>query len=239
MKADRISCPPGRSRGGRVLVVTLIAVLSFSSAAGMRDISVLVLTAGASICATYVFCRFRARAREVRVTRQLEFHLPLLMERIVMAVESGLDIIPAVGVILELEQQERTLRSSPSLNPVTVLLEKVYDLSQAGVPFEKALSETALRSNCGAVRHAFVHLGLAHREGGEVMGPLRELSDATQLYYQETIELEIAALPAKATLPLVLTFAGLIILFISTPLVQISSITRESTPHSGGVHAFP
>jgi hypothetical protein len=55
--------------------------------------------------------------------------------------------------------------------------------------------------------------------------PLKELSDATQSFYQETIEEEIARLPVKATLPLLCTFAGLIIFFITSPLIQVITMT--------------
>jgi hypothetical protein len=72
-----------------------------------------------------------------------------------------------------------------------------------------------------------VHLSLAHKEGGELIRPLRELSDATQLSYQERVEEEIAKLPVKAVLPLVITFTGLIICFLTVPLVQVSSLTQK------------
>jgi hypothetical protein len=60
--------------------------------------------------------------------------------------------------------------------------------------------------------------------------PLRELSDATQLYYQETLEEEVAAMPVKATVPLVITFAGLIMIFVAMPLVQVMSMMKRSMP---------
>jgi hypothetical protein len=73
-----------------------------------------------------------------------------------------------------------------------------------------------------SVKHALVHLGLAYKQGGEVVRPLKELSDATQQQYQETIEEEIAKLPVKAVVPLVLTFTGLIVCFLTVPVMQIS-----------------
>ena len=78
-----------------------------------------------------------------------------------------------------------------------------------------------------SVRHAFVHFGLAYKQGGEIVRPLRELSDATQAHYQECIEEEIARLPVRAVLPLVVTFAGLIICFLTVPLIQVGSIAGK------------
>ena len=83
---------------------------------------------------------------------------------------------------------------------------------------------------CSALRHAFIHLAMAYREGGELIMPLRELSDSTQLYFQESVEEDIAKMPAKATLPLLLTFAGLIICFVTVPLVQVLDMTSNAIP---------
>jgi hypothetical protein len=82
---------------------------------------------------------------------------------------------------------------------------------------------------CGAVRHCFIHLAVAHEEGGELVMPLKELSDSTQLYYQETVDEEIAKLPVKATMPLLLTFAGLILLFLTSPLVQVTKLFSSTS----------
>jgi hypothetical protein len=76
------------------------------------------------------------------------------------------------------------------------------------------------------VKHALIHVGLAHRQGGEIVRPLKELSDATQLAYQEVVEEQISRLPVKAVLPLVITFTGLIVCFLTVPLMQVSSLTK-------------
>jgi hypothetical protein len=101
-------------------------------------------------------------------------------------------------------------------------------LTEAGLGFEQSLREVSGIVNCSALRHAFIHLAVAQKEGGELVMPLKELSDATQLYYQESIEEDIAKLPVKATMPLVCTFAGLIICFITAPLLQVISLTSQA-----------
>jgi hypothetical protein len=59
--------------------------------------------------------------------------------------------------------------------------------------------------------------------------PLKELSDATQTAYQEVVEEEIAKLPVKAVLPLILTFAGLIVCFLTVPFIQVGVIASKVT----------
>jgi len=155
--------------------------------------------------------------------RRCLFCLPLTMERLVMGVQAGLDLLAALSVILKDEEE------TPTNDPILELLGIVMKLTESGLPFEHALREVGQRVRITSIRHVFTHLAIAHREGGELVMPLKELSDATQTMYQETIEEEIAKLPVKATLPLLCTFAGLIICFITSPLIQVIMMTAEAS----------
>jgi Flp pilus assembly protein TadB len=160
--------------------------------------------------------RRRKERRAARLLKSMELNLPMTMERIVMAVGSGLDIVPALREA-----------SSRVTDPVSVLLSEVVDLAEAGLPVADSLRSVSRGVPCSAVKHCFVHLALAYQQGGELVRPLKELSDATQTYYQESVEEEIAKLPVKAVLPLVLTFAGLIVCFLTIPLIQVGSLTSK------------
>ena len=154
------------------------------------------------------------RGRKDRLTKlfiqRLEFSLPMAMERMVMAVGSGLDIIPA---LVEAARK--------STDPVSDIFRRIVALSESGLRVEQAIALVAEEVPSSAVKHALVHLGLAYKQGGEVVRPLKELSDATQTQYQETVEEEISKLPVKAVVPLVLTFTGLIVCFLTVPIVQV------------------
>ncbi len=173
----------------------------------------------ASVLGVFAGRIYKSRQREVRAkkeVRSLEFYLPAVMERIVMAVGSGLDIVPAL--------QEA---SRDGKDPVSGLLAQVVRLSEGGTPVDAAFESVATQTKSVSVRHALTHLALAHRQGGEIVRPLKELSDATQTAYQETVEEMIAKLPVKAVLPLVLTFTGLIICFLTVPLMQVGAIATK------------
>lgn len=158
----------------------------------------------------------RKVARDKLRLRKMEFYLPTVMERIVMAVGSGLDVIPAL--------REASYKGK---DPVSELMRWIVSLSESGTPVEVAFEMASKRPVTSSVKHACIHLGLAYRQGGEIVRPLKELSDATQVAYQETVEEQIAKLPVKAVLPLVLTFTGLIVCFLTVPLMQVGSITKE------------
>jgi len=162
----------------------------------------------------------------------IEFYLPLVMERIVMAVEAGLDIISAVQVVVEIEIDLKNtyeqLGKDYQINPVTKLFQNVLKLLNVGFTFEAALNEVSNTVENSSIKHAFIHIALAQKEGGEVIMPLRELSDTTQLQYQENFEELIAKLPIKATLPLISIFTGLIIVFLTGPIIQIITISQSA-----------
>jgi Flp pilus assembly protein TadB len=160
----------------------------------------------------------RKDAREKLRLRKMEFYLPTVMERIVMAVGSGLDVVPAL--------REASYRGK---DPVSELMRWIVALSESGTPVGSAFEVASQQRVPSSVKHACIHLGLAYRQGGEIVRPLRELSDAAHVAYQETVEEQIATLPVKAVLPLVLTFTGLIICFLTVPLMQVGSLTKEVT----------
>lgn len=175
----------------------------------------------------YLARESRLRRRSHDYTGALEFFLPVVMERLVMAVQSGLDIIAALGAIIELERVAVS-DDDKRVDPVTRLFMLVHRLAERGLTFGQALEEVAAAVECGAVRHCFIHLAVAHEEGGELVMPLKELSDSTQLYYQETVDEQIAKLPVKATLPLLCTFTGLILFFLTSPLMQLTKLSAST-----------
>ncbi len=163
--------------------------------------------------------RRRRRVTKARkLLRQCERNLPVVMERIVMAVSTGLDIIPALG------EAARGGR-----DPVSEDLERIVALAEGGAPVDDAIRGVSENSPSPAVKHALIHLRLAHQQGGELVRPLKELSDATQTAYQEVVEEEIAKLPVKAVMPLMLTFAGLIVCFLTVPFIQVGVIASKVT----------
>jgi Flp pilus assembly protein TadB len=202
---------------GSILAAILYVIfLKFS-------LSSLLVAAFVGLCAGELYhSRKTDRNKKLRL-KKMEYYLPTVMERIVMAVSSGLDIVPAL--------REASYKAN---DPVSHLMSWIVELAESGTPVAAAFDTASKRDDVTpSVKHACAHLALAHRQGGEIVRPLKELSDATQLAYQESIEEHIARLPVKAVLPLVLTFAGLIVCFLTVPLMQVGSIMQEVASVSG------
>jgi len=216
-----------------------LAALLYHLVRGRAEVGAVLLSCGVGLGLGYLASQMLYRRRQARFIRELEFFLPIVMERMVMAVQSGLDVIPALKAIVALDRKQSADGLSENekpdgkhwaTDPVSRLLAVVCRLTEAGLSFEQALRDIAGQIECPALRHAFIHLAVAQREGGEVIMPLRELSDSTQLYYQESVEEEIAKLPVKATMPLLCTFAGLVIFFITSPIIQVLEMTMKAMP---------
>jgi Flp pilus assembly protein TadB len=211
-EADR---KKGRMRAwvlGAFSVVVLQVILS----GGRLSLHPMFMLGGSLIAE--MWWQRRQQSAQRRYIRQIEFYLPTVMERVVMAVGAGFDILPA---LLEAARGSR--------DPVSQILKRAADFMNSGLGLEEALNAAVGKVECPALKHVCVHLSLAHRQGGELVRPLRELGDSTQAYYQETIEEEIAKLPVKAVVPLVLTFAGLIVCFLTVPIIQLGSLTSKVT----------
>lgn len=164
------------------------------------------------------WARQRGRRRAAIERRFSESNLPMVMERLVMAVGTGLDVIPAL--------KEAAMDGR---DPVSRAIRRIVRLAEGGLSVEDSIKTVSDEACSPAAKHAFMHIRLAYQQGGEVVRPLRELSDATQTAYQEGIEEEIAKLPVKAVVPLLLTFAGLIVCFLTVPLIQVGSIAQKVT----------
>lgn len=184
------------------------------------------------IAGSYIVQSRLEKRRHNRIIEEIEYSLPLFMERMVMAAEAGLDVIPALKAVVEFDETKDSKHKN-SLTSIATLLRRVITLTEQGVSFERALDEVSRTTASRSFHHACIHLNIAFKEGGELIGPLRELSDSTQLLYQETVEEEIAKLPVKATLPLVMTFGGLVLCILAMPLVQILSFTGTLVTQGG------
>jgi Flp pilus assembly protein TadB len=214
-------------------LIASAAVVGAYSLIGNPSFPALLVAGGLTIVVISSYLKRKNQGAQAQRIREIEFFLPIIMERIVMAVQSGFDVLGSIKIVIEYDSQRRAHAfhaSQKKVDPVTELMREVCQLAEAGRGLEDSLNEVAGKIQCPALRHAFIHLALAHKEGGELVMPLRELSDSTQAYYQESVEEEIAKMPVKATFPLLLTFAGLIIFFLIPPLIQVVDMTSKAVP---------
>jgi hypothetical protein len=151
-----------------------------------------------------------------------ERQLPLLLEQLVMYAQSGKDIPTCIESIVE-NDQERAWYPRALIEP----FEKLITRSRSGVGFSECLASGAAEAQSPLVRHVFMYLIGGYRDGTEVCSLLTELSDATQQLVEDRAEERIAKLPALATAPLIISFSGLLLIFLSIPLLRILGQLKE------------
>lgn len=154
-------------------------------------------------------------------------NLPMTLEKLLIAIHSGLDVVPALKVV--------TTTSGP-LNPASRAFHRVVLLIEGGATVESALEQVASNSRSVPLKHVLLHLKVAHSRGGDLSFPLRELADATQVTYEQSIEEEIAVLPIKATAPLLCTFLGLLIIFLTGPIIGVVTAAQSEKIDSSQPH---
>ena len=94
----------------------------FSAAAFVLGRSVLLgpqpfgiaLSGVMGFCLGYLYVQRREKNLKNRYIKEIEYFLPIVMERVVMAVQAGLDIIAALQAILELESNFQDLEKRES-----------------------------------------------------------------------------------------------------------------------------
>jgi type II secretory pathway component PulF len=152
-------------------------------------------------------------------------YLPIVVERIVMAINAGHDVYSAVKKVVTYSDDYEIKFNS---DPVTSHLRNVCNLTDNGLSFDNALKLEILNINSPQLKHVFLYLSIAHIEGGSLSEPLIELADSMQTYYQDTIEHQIAKLPIKATIPLVITFGGMVICFLTIPVIRLLNFIAKN-----------
>ncbi len=201
-----------------VFIFLLVIICGVRDFLDYKKVAIIFIIAGSLL----IFLRsYLISQRKEKINLSFQYALPLMMERLMMTIESGQDVISGLKLIVT---QDSDIGSSK--NSLLKMFAKVLDCTEQGLTFTQSLREVSAECPVAAVRHSLIHLALAYEQGGELIVPLRELSDATQLQYQELVEERIAKLPVKATIPLLLLFAGLIILFVTPPVLEVITLTN-------------
>lgn len=164
----------------------------------------------ALLCALY-FLRWKSQD----VEREVLFQTPLVLESLILLVESGAGILPALGALSESYRQRR------SSNPVLRFLDFVYQLSTRGIPFADALQQASKLTQVRVLRHVLLHLDVSGSEGGSVVPSLRSLAEHAHTEWRLSVEQRVKRLENMVVFPVFASVMGLLILTASVPMVPL------------------
>ena len=208
--------------------VSLAFAIFFGSGIESRPkfILILVISAYCGYAAYLMFLRWRER----EVKRQILFGLPIFLESMILIVESGIGLLPALSRVVK----TRTGRSGY----VHEIFGIVYQLSSSGVPFGRALEMVSEKLSNRTLQHVLLHLELSGVEGGELVPSLRSLSEHVHKEWQLSVEERVKRLENLVVFPVFLCVIGLVLLTAAVPLVSVIGLREKLQAAKGGVGAI-
>ena len=152
--------------------------------------------------------------------RQILFQLPLVMESLILLVESGLGILPAIEKIAKTNKEDH--------NSVSKALAEVYRLSSGGLSLNNALEKVAARSEVRILKHILLHLDISGNEGGELIPSLQSLSEHAYTEWKVSVERRIKRLESMVVFPVFVSVLGLMLLSAAAPLAPLIDLGKAN-----------
>ena len=213
--------PAMRSAASKACAAALIGGGLAFGAIAFSAYGTLIGTLG-GICAG-VYCGLTAflyflRFKRKDFEREILFQMPIFLESLVLLVEAGLGILPAI---------EKVVASKPNSadpNPVNSLFNLVYQFSAHGMPFQQSLETVAESTEHRIVRHVMLHLDISGNEGGELVPSLRNLSDHAHTEWRLSVEQRVKRLENLVVFPVFAAVIGLMCLTAAVPMVPILNL---------------
>lgn len=151
--------------------------------------------------------------------RRVLFGLPIVIESLILLVESGLGILPAI---------QRVVKSSSfKHNPSLLYFNQAYQLSASGLSFKDALEEVSKSCEHKALKHVLVHLDISHAEGGEIVPALKNLSSHTYTEWKLSVEARVKKLENLVVFPVFASVIGLMLFTSAVPLVPVMGLNEK------------
>ncbi|MCC6932470.1 MAG: type II secretion system F family protein [Deltaproteobacteria bacterium] len=148
--------------------------------------------------------------------RKILFQIPLFLEDIILLVEAGLGVFPAIEKVVSTTEAKS--------NPVKMIFAMVYQLSAHGMPFNKALELIADAVNIKVLRHVLMHLDIANSEGGELIPSLRSLSEHAHSEWKLSVETRVKRLENMVVFPVFFSVIGLMLLVAAVPAIPLLNL---------------
>lgn len=170
------------------------------------------------VCGSYLglmvwlyYLRYRVKDLE----REILFQLPLVLEGIILLVEAGLGVLPAIERVVSAKEE------TGDVNPVVRILRLVYEIAAHGAPLGRALEMVGDAMEFKPLRHVLLHLDISSAEGGELVPALRSLSDHAHTEWRLSVETRVKRLENLVVFPVFASVIGLLFLTAAVPIVPL------------------
>ena len=217
-----------RGRRTRLLFLTLTPA-AFLLLSALRKGSLPSPFSGLLLCLGGVYCGLNLwilllKYLKKDFEREVLFQLPLFLESLILVVETGMGVLPALEQVLQRRERLR------QVDPVSELFRLVYGLSSRGLPLEQALDLVADHMTLRPLRHVLLHLDISANIGGELVPALRNLSDHAHNEWRLSVEGRVRRLENLVVFPVFVSVMGMIALIAAVPLVPLLGL-QETLQH--------
>lgn len=158
--------------------------------------------------------------RKKDAIRSVYYELPLVLEELVLLVESGLALFPALEEVC-VKRTASGVRSSRKETLARRVLLTAYQLAAHGVPISDAFKQVAKVCPFPVLRHVLLHLDISSSVGGELLYSLRTLSEQIHKEWKLSVETRVKQLENLVVFPVFVAVMGLMLLTAAVPLVPV------------------
>ncbi len=225
-RLGRSGCISKSSRRNIILTLSIISFFITSFCVFFLG-EILGIFVGLYISA--LFSVLKLRRMKMEFQRAILFGLPLTLESLILLVESGLGILPAIEKLIV------SANEANKKDPVTLILGLLYRLTYNGIPFTEASKMVADLIDNPALRHVLLHLDLSGSEGGSIKSSLRSLSNYSHNEWKVSVEVRVKRLENLVVFPVFTSVIGLMILIAAVPLVSVKEFTEKMDSSSNSL----
>lgn len=151
------------------------------------------------------------------VVRSCYFDLPLILEELILLIESGLGLFPAMERVCSIDFED----GLKDLGLCRKVFKKAYSLASHGMPISQAFSVVSRSVNCVPLKQVLIHLDVSASVGGELLVSLRALSEQVHREWKMQVETRVKKLENFVVFPVFMAVMGLLLLTAAVPLVPV------------------
>jgi len=197
------------------LITASIVIFAFFVATLKIGIGAGIGAAFVGIYLSALVCLYGLKALAANLEREIMFRLPIFLESVILLVESGLGVLPALQKVVSSGIEEN------KKDPVIRIMKAVYDLSSGGIPFGQSLEIISEKIDNKPLRHVLLHLDISSSEGGALIPSLRGLSEYAHREWKLSVEARVKRLENLVVFPVFASVIGLMVLTVAVPIVPV------------------
>lgn len=207
-----------QSRVGKLKVflisISLFLALVYGISQGKSLVSIFVILF-VSLYLAYFLFTFYMRIKKTESLRDAYFDTPLVIEEVILLIESGLALFPAIEKVCTSGKG----RFSKSI--VRKYLKMVYQLTIGGIPMSEAFLHVSNICPFPPIRSMLVHFDVSCNVGGELLHSLQALAIQVHNEWKVSVETRVKKLENLVVFPVFIAVIGMMILVAAVPMVPI------------------